>query len=314
MTAALAVLDRHVTTGPNPAAVYLSRLAAGSQRGMLAALKSVASVFAGQPFDPLLVQWHLVRYEHAQAARSALAAKYAPATVNLHLAALRGVLKECWRLGLMTAEELARAADVASIRAENLPAGREVSFGELRSLFRSVSDPAAGAKAARDAALLGLLYGCGLRRSEAVALDVADWNPATEEVTIRNGKGHKARLVYAKGGTATALKTWLVARGSEPGPLISPIRKGGQVQMRRMSAHNVFHIVRRLASQAAVGKFSPHDLRRSFVSHLLDASADLASVQQLAGHASIATTARYDRRGERAKAKTAGLLHVPFGD
>lgn len=279
---------------------------------MMAALKSVASVFAGGPFDPLLIQWHLVRYEHAQAARSALAAKYAPATVNLHLAALRGVLKECWRLGLMTAEELARSGDVASIRAESLPAGREVGFGEIRSLFYSVSDPGAGAKGARDAALLGLLYGCGLRRSEVVGLDLSDWNPGTEEIAVRNGKGNKARLVYAKHGTAAALSAWLLARGDAPGPLICPIRKGGHVEIRRMSAHNVFHLARRLASQAGVGKFSPHDLRRSFVSHLLDASADLSTVQQLAGHANIATTARYDRRGERAKAKTAEMLFVPF--
>ena len=82
-----------------------------------------------------------------------------------------------------------------------------------------------------------------------------------------------------------------------------------------MTTEAIYERFQLRARQAHLSKtFSPHDSRRTWVGNLLNAGADIAPVQQMAGHESVATTARYDRRGEGAKRKAANLLHFPWGE
>jgi site-specific recombinase XerD len=303
-------------------AVYLARLAPGSRRTMRGALETIAEILSGKHKQAFVLPWHELRYEHTQAVRAALAERYQPATANKLLAALRGVLRECWRLGEMQAEEFHRAIDVAAVRGTTLPRGRALAGGELRALFAdcAVDDNVSGV---RDAALLAVLYGAGLRRAEAVSLDVDDYDVETGELRVRSGKGRKARTAYATGGRACGnrgVATFTSKRAASATcgehdagkSLFYPINKGGNLTARRMSDQAVLNIVRKRALRSGVKSFSPHDLRRSFISDLLDAGADISTVQGLAGHANVQTTARYDRRGERTKAKAAEMLHVPY--
>jgi site-specific recombinase XerD len=294
---------------PSPAEVYLSALGPGSRRAMRASLAVIAEAAApGRPVE--FFPWHELRYEHTQALRARLAERYAPATANKALCALRGVLKECWRLGRMSAEHYHRAADVKGVLGQRLPAGRMLASGEVRALFESCGAES-GPRARLDAALLGLLVGVGLRRAEVVALEVADYDASAGELRVR-GKRNKERLVPVVNGAADALTDWIAVRGNAPGPLFCPVHRSGRISLRSMTSQAVYARLLRRAAVAGVRKFSPHDLRRTNISTLLDAGADISSVQRLAGHANVATTMRYDRRGEQAKRKAAQLVHVPY--
>ncbi len=298
--------DRH------PAAVYLSSLAPGSRRTMRQSLDAIAGLLTSGQADAQTLDWASLRYQHTQAVRARLAPRYAPATANKTLAALRGVLREAWRLGYMTAEDFHRAADLAPVRGTTVPRGRALAPGELRALFAVVADDPRPATRARDAALLAVLYGAGLRRSEAVGLDFGDYSADTGTLTVRHGKGRRQRTLYTTNGTREALAAWIAARGDERGPLFVPVDKSGRVTLRRLTPESVLDRLETLAKRAGIARFSPHDMRRSFISDLLDNGADLAVVQAMAGHANPATTSRYDRRGERAKERAAGLLVVPY--
>jgi site-specific recombinase XerC len=297
--------------GPNPAAVYLARLAAGSRRTMRQALDAIARYATDGRADALTMPWQQLRYIHTQAIRAHLLDNLAVSTANKHLSALRGVLKEAWRLGLIPADEYQRAVDVANGRGSRLPAGRHVDLGEVSALVAVCSaDPQPAG--ARDAAMLAVSFGAGLRLSELTNLDLADLNAETGELKVR-GKGDKERTAWLAGGALSTLTDWLAVRGTSPGALFCPIRKGGKIVIRPFTGQAVYARFNRRAQDAGLAlRFSPHDGRRTWIGNLLDAGADISTVQQMAGHVSVSTTQRYDRRGERAKKSAAQLLHFPW--
>lgn len=303
-------LSQSLPASQHPAAVYLASLGVRSRRIIASDLNAIAGILSDGRLDLESLNWGGLRYQHTAALRSAIAERYAATTANRILSSLRGVLKAAWRLGQMPTEDYHRAIDLPPIKGETLPKGRAISSGELRALFAAIAgDPTPIGR--RDAALLAVLYGLGLRRAEAVALDLADYNRETGELRVLHGKGNKQRTGYATNGSRVALEAWLAVRGEEPGALFLPINKSGKISNRRMNDQSVFDILAKRAAAAGMKDVSPHDFRRTFISDLLDAGADITTVQKMAGHSNVTTTARYDRRGEVAKQKAAELLYVP---
>ena len=146
----------------------------------------------------------------------------------------------------------------------------------------------------RDRALLEVLYGTGARISEAVALDVDDVDGEDGVVRLR-GKGGKERIVPVGSYAASALSAWLVrgrpvfaARGAGT-PAVFLNARGG-----RLSRQSAWSVLRAAADRAHLrGHISPHTLRHSFATHLLEGGADVRVVQELLGHASVTTTQVY---------------------
>ena len=120
----------------------------------------------------------------------------------------------------------------------------------------------------------------------------------------------------------TPPKTWqhdiiykLLLRGKDAGPLFFPAKRGGTLRHgRRLSPQSIYYLLKARAKKAGVRPFTPHDLRRTFVSRLLGAGVDIAIVAKMAGHSNIQTTARYDRRPEETKQRAAKLLQIPYAE
>lgn len=301
------VLSQPLPLTIHPAAVYLRGLSPGSRPTMTTSLNAIASLLSDGQCDIYTLDWAALRYQHTAAAQAALLEQYAPSTASKMLCALRRVLAEARKLGLLSEADYAIAIDLPKIRDTRKLRGRALSRSEISALMKVCAEDNSKL-GIRDAALIAILRGAGLRRAELVKLKVKDFKSETGALAINNTKGGKNRLVYLPGIAISYVENWLAVRGKRAGALLCPIRKGGAIEYRHMSSQAVLLVVQKRAEQAGVESFSPHDFRRTFCSDLLDAGVDIVTVQKLAGHANPNTTAKYDRRGEETKRKAVQKL------
>ena len=298
----------------HPVVTYLAQLTPASQRGMLHWLNTIALLVSDDLHDAQTFNWSSLRYPHCMMIRNQLVQKveaqaYSPATANLILSALCGTLRECWRLKMISAEDYRRAIDFKQIKYTSLPAGRSLSPAEVNALWQVCLDDSSKI-GVRDVALLAILR-AGVRREEVVDVDLKDCDRADGTLNILWGKGRKSRVTYIPPDAMPFIEAWIALRGDQPGPLLLPFRKGGKIEFRRMSAQTVWDVLAKRGEQAGVAYFTPHDLRRTFVTDLYEAGVDTHTIQELAGHANPATTMGYDRRGESTKRDAVRLLYIP---
>lgn len=246
----------------NPILVYLSQLGVGSRRTMRESLETIAQMMSQGKLNALNFPWSELRYQHTQVIYTHLLETRAPATANKMIAALGRVLKEAWKLGLLSAEDYHRAIAIERRTGQRLLKGRALSAGEVGAIL-NVCCQDKSVKGCRDAALIAVLYGAGVRRREVVALELEDWNSVDYCLTVRRGKGDKDRTTYLDDGAAAALLDWLAVRGEHRGTIFHPLRKGGKIEMRSLSDQAVLDILQERGNQAQVADFSPHDFRRT---------------------------------------------------
>lgn len=212
----------------------------------------------------------------------------ARSTQGRALSAVKGVFQFACREGAL---EASPAEAIKTPKAERrLP--RHLRPAEMTALLESPEGDAPVAR--RDRALLELLYATGLRVGELVSLDWQDLDNTGRTLRVV-GKGGKERMVPYGRPAAEALAAWqeaweiLASRPWDADGCVFLNQQGG-----RLSARSVRRILNRYVDAAAVtGGVHPHTLRHSFATHLLEAGADLRAIQELLGHASLATTQRY---------------------
>ncbi len=159
---------------------------------------------------------------------------------------------------------------------------------EVGQLLRTVSGWKTDWLKVRDRAIMELLYASGMRRAEIASIDLADVDLRTRTIRVM-GKGRKQRLVIINRTTAAAIRDYLNVRPRSDDDAVFLGHTG-----HRLSTRHIWEIFRRIRALSGLdAKASPHTLRHSFATHLLEHGVDLITIQELLGHASVATTQIY---------------------
>lgn len=271
----------------NAAEVYLSRWPKGSDtyKTMRGSLDRIAKLFSHNNSDTF--DWGVLRYEDTRAVAAKLAAaKLKPRTINKMLSALRGALESAWRLGQIPDEEY-RRIKIENVPGRTLASGRRLEDDEVEVLFKAMD-----AQTPRDAAIIAIMCACGLRRIEMVRLKREDY--VDGELTAF-GKGNKMRSIPVPPRWQPFIERW--CKSVESGSFMffgddaAPLTRAA-----------ISHVIARFVKSTGMKHFSPHDLRRTFITRVNEKS-DIAIAQRLAGHANLNTTTIYDRRGKAAEKK-----------
>lgn len=300
----------------NPAGAYLESLGSEvSRRVMKTPLNAAARMI--NPSLTMSDAWRGVTWEllTAPVVRVILShSEGSPASRNKMLSALKGVARMAWEMRLLDTEELERIRAIKGDSGTRELRGRCIPDGEVFGLLRACSRDGSPA-GVRDAAMISLAAVCGARRAEIASLSLSGLSREEDgDFALRViGKGNRERTLFVQGNARKALEDWLTVRGEEPGAIFCRIRRGGAISPSEfVTPMALDKVLGKRSEEAKIGKVQWHDFRRTTASGLLDAGADIATVAGILGHANVQTTARYDRRGERAKRKAAGLLTVPY--
>ena len=221
----------------------------------------------------------------------------ASASIARKLAAVRSCYRFLVRRGLVDTNPAREARSPRQPR-------KLVSFLPIDEATQLVDGRAVGGDLrARDVAILELLYASGLRVSELTGLNLDDLDRTERTVRVL-GKGRKERMVPYGEAAAQALEAWLGERGEASGPVFTNARGG------RLTVRSVHTIVCRAARAAGITRrVSPHTLRHTFATHLLDGGADLRAIQELLGHSRLSTTQRYTHVGAEQLMKVYDRAH-----
>jgi integrase len=262
--------------------VLYSVTSPNTRRSYARTLDEMFAFAAGRPLTRALLQeW--------KASMDALA----PSTVNVKLSAVRRLIGEARRNGLIGAEDAANLSDIPNVRQRGNRLGNWLTREQAKELLQ-VPDRST-LKGKRDYAILALLVGCALRRRELAALEMADLQEREGRWVIADlcGKGNRIRTVAVPLWVKHAIGAWVDSAELLEGKLFRSVSKGGKVARSSLSDWAVWSVVQQSAEQIGIERFGAHDLRRTCAKLCRKSGGDLEQIKFLLGHSSIQTTERY---------------------
>jgi site-specific recombinase XerD len=214
-------------------------------------------------------------------------------SINVRITAVRKLAAEAADNGLLAPELAAGIARVKSAKSMGVRTGNWLSLKQAQALLNAPDITTT--KGLRDRAIIAVLLGCGLRRSEAAALTVGHIQQRDGRWCIVDllGKHGRIRTIPMPTWVKVAIGAWAAAAGVTDGAVFRPVNRGDQVQGTALSEKVVWQLLHGYAAAAGVPGIAPHDLRRSCAKMCRAAGGELEQIQLLLGHASVQTTERY---------------------
>lgn len=300
-----------------PVTSYLDSLAEDGRAAMESGLRAIASIttsnadWTDYKRDVDDFPWHELRKQHISDLTQRLANEYKPNTIRRMLSALSQLMPLVRKR--MEADEYLDVMEVLRKAPKRLPnddadpRGRALSDEEALLLITTALEHSNKLKGARDAAIIAVMYGAGLRRIEVSRALNTDYSEDGGDKQIRViGKRRKVRYVPLVATFANHVDRWVSAR--ETGEITAPPLFVHLASGKPLSTDVISDVVEAVRERAGVAPFTPHDLRRSFGTHLLDRGVDIALVKDLMGHVDIQTTTIYDKRGGDSKRRAVKVL------
>ena len=215
------------------------------------------------------------------------------ATINLHLSAIRRLADESAESGWLSPELAIGIRRVKGVKRLRRKMGNWLTRNQAQELVNAASKT--NLRGWRDGAMVGLLLGCGLRRSEVVGLNLDQLQSREGRWVIVNliGKGARIRTVPVPWWAKELVNAWLRHSGVSDGKVFRQVLKGGMLQRSGVTANVVWYAVKRCSELAGINNLAPHALRRTCARLCHSSGGELEQIQFLLGHASVQTTERY---------------------
>jgi integrase len=253
-----------------------------SKRNYAKALDDLFAFCASRPLSRALLMEYRTTMDHLS-----------PSTINVRLSAVRKLVGEARRNGMIGLEEAANLTDIPNVRQKGTRLGNWLTREQAKELL-AVPDRST-LKGKRDYVIIALLVGCALRRQELASLKIEDIQLREGRWVIIDlcGKGGRIRTVAVPIWVKQAIEVWMAAASIEKGRLLRPLSKSGKIVGDELGDWAIWSVVEQSSKQIGIEHFGAHDLRRTCAKLCRKNGGDLEQIKFLLGHSSIQTTERY---------------------